>query len=376
MTRRKRGSLTRKLTDDFIRRLPPSLKPIEYRDTAVRNLLVRITRGGTRSFYVTFPDKRRVMLGHWGSMLVEDARREANKLLTQSTEAPAAGGTMTFRRFVDTAYRAHALAELRQEPRVVGTMLARLMALPFADKPLRSIAFADVKDWRDARQQHIVGRTGEPIKKSSIDRETNNIRSVLSYAVQRDLLRAHPLGRGKLKPLDKDTGRIPKALDSEQLRRLKATLAARRASLPRHCALIELALNTGLRRKEMLDLAAAAFDAERGTLTVAGSMSKSGKTRVVALNAAALRALKGLGLPVRDFLPNPDKSIHTIFKEAGLSGYGLHSLRHTFATRLLQSGEDIRTVQELLGHHSPDITAIYTVPTEARKAAAVKRLRF
>lgn len=113
-------------------------------------------------------------------------------------------------------------------------------------------------------------------------------------------------------------------------------------------------------RSEALTLRWADVDRRRGLLTVQSAYAKSGKTRTVPLNRAALAALRALRersgdrehvFARRD--GSPYRSIRTAFltacRHAGLEGATPHVLRHTFASRLAMTGAHPRTIQELGG---------------------------
>ncbi|MBO0858179.1 MAG: tyrosine-type recombinase/integrase [Chloracidobacterium sp.] len=69
-----------------------------------------------------------------------------------------------------------------------------------------------------------------------------------------------------------------------------------------------------------------------------------------------------------------DLSLKLACEEAGVHGVTLHTLRHTFGTRLVASGVDLRTVQELMGHANIKTTMIYAHIIEANKHASIARL--
>lgn len=155
-------------------------------------------------------------------------------------------------------------------------------------------------------------------------------------------------------------------------------------------ALLELMYATGLRVSEVASLDVNAIDFEQQAIRVRG---KGGRERVVLFGQACHEALgdylrearpKLLNLhkPTRALFLNADggrlstRSIHRIIKRYGLQigeNISPHTLRHTFATHMLDHGADLRTVQELLGHRKLSTTQIYTHLTLDRLRRTVNR---
>ena len=134
--------------------------------------------------------------------------------------------------------------------------------------------------------------------------------------------------------------------------------------------------STGARITELLDLDVDDLDREQRVLLVRG---KGGKERIVPLGRPALQAVERYLVRARPslnkkgspalFLNNRGarlgrqsgfKIVSQAAEVAGLEHVSPHSLRHSFATHLLEGGADIRVVQELLGHASVATTQIYT----------------
>lgn len=169
-----------------------------------------------------------------------------------------------------------------------------------------------------------------------------------------------------------------RALTEREYRSLRdAVRGNRRKSSARDYAILELALQTGLRRAEICSLAI--DDLQFSTRTTQGYVrvrkGKGGKERRVVMNHAAEEALKAY-LAVRPrgaahqeiFLNNRLKPcapviISRIFKghmeKADIHGASFHSLRHTFATHSLRKGTDLIVVQHALGHESITTTQKY-----------------
>ena len=164
-------------------------------------------------------------------------------------------------------------------------------------------------------------------------------------------------------------------LSPEEETRLRAAIEA---TCLERIAELELSLNTGLRMSEQYRLRWEDVSFSRRTLTI--PRSKNGATRHVPLNKAALRALESLekrangsGL-VCGGATEPRRWFEPVVKAAGLTAFSWHCLRHTFASRLVMAGVDIRTVQELMGHKTIAMTVRYSHLAPKHTLAAVERL--
>jgi integrase len=247
----------------------------------------------------------------------------------------------------------------------------------------------------------------------SINRDIQRLQSVLSRALEWGVVNKHPLEG--LRPLKADkTGRV-RFLTTEEEASLRAALTTREERLRqariRHNTwrlargrkpfperqgdlldhlkpLVLVALNTGLRRGELLGLTWAAVNLSAKLLTVTATTAKSGHTRRVPLNAEALKVLTAWyerqGKPDSDALvfPGPDgermkridTSWETLVKIAGLKNFRLHDCRHHFASRLVQAGVDLYTVKELLGHSEIAMTEKYSHLAPGNLQSAVEKV--
>jgi len=171
---------------------------------------------------------------------------------------------------------------------------------------------------------------------------------------------------------------LPKALSVEATQRLLDVEKDARPSALRDRAMFELLYSSGLRLGELisLDIADGRVDLRQGEVTVTG---KGSKTRTVPVGAKARDALRDW-LEVRGQLAAPSekalfvgargKRISPAVVGARLAAWGRrrglgmrvhpHMLRHSFATHVLQSSQDLRAVQEMLGHASISTTQVYT----------------
>jgi site-specific recombinase XerD len=152
---------------------------------------------------------------------------------------------------------------------------------------------------------------------------------------------------------------------------------------PEHLPEIDLALNTGLRLGEMYNLSWEDISLETRTATVL--RSKNGETRHVPLNAPAIVALEVLQKQEKargpvflntrgERLISPRYWFDPSVEKADIEDFTWHCLRHTFASRLVMAGVDLRTVQELLGHKSIQMTCRYAHLAPTHQLAAVEKL--
>jgi integrase/recombinase XerD len=177
-----------------------------------------------------------------------------------------------------------------------------------------------------------------------------------------------PLGLERL-PYAKRPKRLPCVLSAQEV--LQLLMAVK---LPRNRIALATSYASGLRVSELVALRVEDIDSARMLIHV--RQGKGQKDRIVPLSEALLAALRDYWRALRPeggwLFPSPegDKpiNVHTIQnacrdarRAAGLKKpVTVHTMRHSFATHLLEAGTDLRTVQALLGHSSLSTTAIYT----------------
>jgi integrase len=151
--------------------------------------------------------------------------------------------------------------------------------------------------------------------------------------------------------------------------------------------LVLVALNTGLRRGELLQLRWRDVDLARKDLTVRGEGAKTGQTRHVPMNTEITDVLKKWrpadadaewcvfsGGSTTTPLTEARKAWAVVLKKAKIRVFRFHDLRHTFASKLVMAGVDLNTVRELLGHRKISMTLRYAHLAPQHKADAVERL--
>jgi site-specific recombinase XerD len=226
--------------------------------------------------------------------------------------------------------------------------------------------------------------------KSTVARKLASIRSFYRHLVDRDEIEASP---ADLVATPKRDQYLPRVLKEEEVATLLDSIPASTPLELRDRAIFEVAYAAGLRAEELtaLDLGDADFDAEE--LRVHG---KGGKERVVPVGEQAWRALNAYLERARPMLARErDRAETALFlsksgrrlgtadlrrrlrawtRRAGTApGATPHTLRHSFATHLLEGGADLRTIQELLGHATISTTQTYTRVESRRLRKAYAR---
>ena len=176
--------------------------------------------------------------------------------------------------------------------------------------------------------------------------------------------------------IPKKTRSLPKVMTEKEINQLIKHVEINTKKNLRDDALIELLYSTGLRVSEVANLKIGDINFEKSEIKILG---KGNKQRVVIFNNKSkekiIKYLKNdkrlISLNTGALFQNKYKqslsprSIQRLLKKylnfSGInSKYSTHTLRHTFATHLLEGGADIKVIQQLLGHSSPETTKIYT----------------
>jgi integrase/recombinase XerC/integrase/recombinase XerD len=264
-----------------------------------------------------------------------------------------------------------------------------LMGRGLAERSRRAygVDLGQFKDWAEgaglapAEVRHRdVRRYGAALSSTgaapaTVARKLAAIRGLYDFLVRGERVGQNP---ADLVSSPKREQKLPRVLSAEQVQGLLERIPAHTPLELRDRAMLELAYSCGLRCEEIVNLDLDALDYESEQLRVLG---KGERERLLPVGEPARRALeryeaKGRHVLVTDpaekalflsksgrRLSNSDvtRRLNLWIKQAELrSGVSPHSLRHSFATHLLEGGADLRTIQELLGHSSISTTQIYT----------------
>jgi len=222
-------------------------------------------------------------------------------------------------------------------------------------------------------RKHIAERHRLGLSSKSLQRELSAIRSFYSFLMKKGQVSANPAQQVKA---PKQSRKLPKTLDIDQV---SALLDAGTGSVLeiRDVAMFELFYSSGLRLHELSSLNLNDIDLHDRQVEVAHG--KGGKSRVLPMGKSACKAIQTwlkVRPPLEDINENAlftsakgrrlgDRSIQLRLKQWCIKkgipeSVHPHMLRHSFATHLLEASQDLRSVQELLGHENISTTQIYT----------------
>ncbi|HEX5714112.1 MAG TPA: tyrosine recombinase XerC [Solirubrobacterales bacterium] len=233
---------------------------------------------------------------------------------------------------------------------------------------------------RDVRR-FAAGLSSAGAAPATVARKLAAVRGLYGFLVRTERVGQNP---AELVSSPKRAEKLPDVLSVEQMRSLLERIPARTPLELRDRAMLELAYSCGLRCEEIVNLDQGAMDFESEQLRVLG---KGSKERILPVGEPAQKALErylergrhALATDPREpalFLSKSGRRLSNsdVTRRLGLwtreaamaAGVSPHSLRHSFATHLLEGGADLRTIQELLGHASISTTQVYTRVDAAR----------
>jgi site-specific recombinase XerD len=232
-------------------------------------------------------------------------------------------------------------------------------------------------------------RLAEGVSPRTVNIELRCLTHMLNKAVEWEYIRVSPAKSVKLLTYEK---KPPRFLTKEEVTKLL------KASTHWSRPIFIIMINTGLREGERRRLKFDDVDFENKRIIIRSSKSKN--FRAIPMNKdveKTLKWLKGNYIPphTNELYPRKDNQmeyvicneeglpVHSIknalanaCRKAGLKGVSPHTLRHTFASHLIMSGVDLRTVQRLLGHKNISTTMMYAHLTEDHLARGVEKLNW
>lgn len=350
-----------------------------YYDHAITGFVLEVRASGGKTYYLRFRDihgrQCQTKIADAKSVRYDKARSTAEKLRSRVVLGENPAEEKKAKRTIPTIaemYRDTYLPHLQKTRRNMGSDLSfwKCHLLPkFGDRHLEELSRQDVIDAQMELRAagYAPGTANKYIvqlrymynvaKKFNVPgAETNPAAEVEQYRVE---------GRERFLSAD----------EAERLR-----VAVERSDNKQLKSFVTLALMLGSRKRELLDARWEHFDLERRTWKI--PLSKSGKMRHISLSLASIEVLENLprweGCPY--VLPNPhtlkpftgiNESWKTATRRAGLQGFRIHDLRHSFASNLVNAGHSLFVVSRALGHANIQQTSRYSHLSDDTLLAAV-----
>lgn len=235
---------------------------------------------------------------------------------------------------------------------------------------------SSVKDIRDADvldvRGYVASQLSKGLNKSTVSRRLSSLKSFFNFLCREGIMDNNP---AKIVPSPKSAQKAPFFLTVDDAFGLVEKPDGMDFISVRNRAVLELLYSSGIRVGEMSSLDIDDLDIKEGIMVIRG---KGKKERLVPIGHTALDAMKSYIIE-RHLIKKKEKALFInrsgkrltgrtlrrivvkYAREFGIQGkIGPHTLRHTFATHLLQDGADLRVIQELLGHESLSTTQKYT----------------
>jgi integrase len=301
------------------------------------------------------------------------AKRHTQKLEGAKLPENLRSKTVTFRELCEDALTHSEAENSVKQTYELGLRINQLISA-FGSRPAESIKKNELVSWL-AEQS-----TNRKWAASSRNRWQATFSLIFRVGMDNEKIDRNPAARIRRKT--EGNGRVRFLSDAEEAR-LRAAIAHR---FPEFLPHLLLSIHTGLRMSEQYGLLWNQVDFERRQIHL--PKTKNGDPRTVPLNAVSFEALKKLRgrrarastdpvFPSRvsgESLQGSRGWFPVALKEAKVADYSWHCNRHTFASRLVMAGVDLRTVAELLGHRTLQMVMRYSHLAPEHQASAVDRL--
>ena len=244
-----------------------------------------------------------------------------------------------------------------------------------------NINYLNLKE--DNINKYIAYLFKSKLKSSSVNRKISSLKSLYLYLIKKNILKNSPISQVITPKKEKY---LPSSMSEDEVDRLLKSPDTSNKIEKRDKAMIEMLYATGMRISELVNLKLTDVDMQRCVAKVFG---KGEKERLIPFGEAALEALSDY-ISDRDksaskeiFLSNRGKKLSRVafwqrikiylIRENLKNSISPHTLRHAFATHLLNRGADLRSVQLLLGHSDLSTTQIYTHIAKQRLSEVLKK---
>lgn len=375
------GVFTKALFDEYKIRAVQAAQTIETSDKKLTGLKAIFYPSGRIKFIVRKSIRGKniyVAVGGYPEISIKDAREHAFKIIQELKTAVEAYGErflthskMTFNELVDEYEKSVLSTGVKRSANTDLSKIRKYLRPLLGDKKLAGMTEADILSY--------LHNLDQPATRN---RHLALIKAVFTWAIRMGYISRSPALYIKALP---EVTSDRRAMDDSQLQRWMEVCECWRNGKPDHEALtllMFLAL-TGLRLGETRHLRLEDVDWSRKVITL--RHTKNGKLRRVPVCDKAFVLLteqrqhlgdegwvfpgKGTDNPVAE----PRRLQKRLCEAAGIPPFTIHEMRHTFATKLIESGADIHTVKDLLGHSTIKVTELYLHASPARYHEVVNR---
>ncbi len=245
------------------------------------------------------------------------------------------------------------------------------------DTQLSTITRAKVENFQADRLSSLSTKSGEVLKPATVNREMALLKHMFTKATEWEWISQSPAKGVKLK---KENNRRLRYLTPEECKQLIEACPSQTMK-----QVVTLAIHTGMRRGEILNLKWDNVNLRDKFIELTGSDQKNGERSTIPLTATALETLRSIprrldskyvftgktsDKPFYDLKRQFEKAV----ENAKLAGVTFHILRHTCASHLVMAGIDLVSVKEIMRHKSIDMTLRYSHLAPAHKKAAMAAL--
>ncbi len=398
-----------KISNSLIKTLLPAEKVYDVRDLNLKGFLIRVHPSGSMSYICQYKRGRRINLGKVGVITAAQAREKAMEVLSninkgiEPTAQKGINKPKTLQEFIENEFKPWVMAHHKRGNKTIASLIHCFSKL--FPKPLTEITPAIIEQWRSKR-------INDGISNATLNRDIGTLKSVMTKATEWGFIQESPLKNLKLSKID----RSPKVryLSVEEEMRLRQVLLEREHQLKQErinanqwradrkyalspefsdddfcdhvMPMVLLSINTGLRQGELFHLNWDMVNLSEGSLILAGGITKNSSSRFLPLNDEGMHVIQrlyhksalkeGLVFPSKNNKPfnNIKRSWSSVLKNAQITQFRWHDLRHHFASKLVMAGVDLNTVRELLGHSDIKMTLRYSHLAPEHKVNAVRKI--
>jgi len=373
-----------KLNQQFINnelKCPEGKSRIEYCDSETKQLYieVRATSQGQGTFYLRYKSAgitKHQKIGRTADMSLVDARKAAKTLKAEIElgadprgEEKARKAVLTYSEYFLEHFLPYIQPRVRSWKKSLEFFRNRIQP-EFGNQRLNQIT-------RHQIQTFLTKIKSEGLAAATVNHHLKVIRYSLNVAISWDMIEINPAAKV---PLFHEDNQIERYMDETELEALLGVLAKDENKAV--ASVILFLLSTGARLNEALSAKWDQVDIDRRVWKIPASNAKSKRLRSVPLNDSAIEVLNRLDtkdhfeyLFINKQTGESYTTIHKVWgrirRKAGLPHVRIHDLRHQYASFLVNSGQSLYTVQQILGHSDPSVTQRYAhLSTKALQDAA------